>query len=73
MASSDLIRKKYIYLFSFDKASVITGLGSAYSPGHHEAELPYQRTRSKTHTADLDPHSADVPKKNQYKGIAFLA
>lgn len=44
-----LIIKKCIYLFDFDKLSTVTGLGSANSPGHCEAVLPYQRTRSKTH------------------------
>lgn len=49
MGVSHLIIEKCIYLFSFDKFSVVIGLSSVDSPISYRAELLYQKTRRKTH------------------------
>lgn len=50
MGVSHLIIEKCIYLFGFDKFSVVIGLSSVDSPISCWTELLYQRTRRKTHT-----------------------
>ena len=50
MGVSHLTTEKCIYLFGFDKFSVVIGLSSVDGPGRCRTELPYKRTRRKTHT-----------------------